>query len=348
MNFNITLLPGDGIGPEVIAEVVKIFKKVEEKYNHTFNLQEELIGGAAIDATGDPLPQKSIDACKASDAIFLGAIGGPKWDDPNSKVRPEQGILKIRKELNVYANIRPLSVFPSLFDRSPLKSHLLEGVDFIVIRELTGGIYFGAKTRGDDYATDECRYSVMEVERITKVACDIAMTRKKVITSVDKANVLETSRLWRDTVTKYVAANYPEITVEHQLVDSCAMKLIQNPAHFDVILTENMFGDILTDEASVLAGSMGLLPSASVGDKIGLYEPIHGSAPDIAGKGIANPYASILSLGMLFRSINLNEEAHAVEQAVYSAMDAGKLTADLTNENPLTTSQAGDAVISYL
>ena len=348
MNFKIALLPGDGIGPEVTAEVVKVFKKVEETYNHTFELTEELIGGAAIDACGEPLPQKTIDTCKQSDAIFMGAIGGPKWDDPNSKIRPEQGILKIRKELNVYANIRPLNVFPSLFDRSPLKNHLLEGVDFIVIRELTGGIYFGEKTRGEDYATDECRYSIMEIERITKIACDIAMTRKKVVTSVDKANVLETSRLWRDTVTKYVDKNYPEITVEHQLVDSCAMKLIQEPASFDVILTENMFGDILTDEASVLAGSMGLLPSASVGDKIGLYEPIHGSAPDIAGKGIANPFASILSLGMLFRSINLIKEADAVEQAVYSAMDVGKLTADLTNKNPLTTSEAGDAVISFL
>ena len=350
MTFNITLLPGDGIGPEVTREVVRVLEKIGTVYNHQFIFDTQLIGGAAIDAKGDPLPEETVTSCASADAIFLGAIGGPKWDDPNAKVRPEQGILRIRKALNVFANLRPVTVYPQLFEKSPLKSHLLDGVDIMVVRELTGGIYFGEKTRGDRFAIDECKYTIEEIERITEVACKLAMKRKKLVTSVDKANVLETSRLWRDTVEKYVAKHYPEITLEHQLVDSASMKLIQQPAHFDVLLTENMFGDILTDEASVLAGSMGLLPSASLGENnVGLYEPIHGSAPDIAGKGIANPYASILSAAMmLHQSLNLAEEANVIESAVLNAISAGAFTPDLDSSSPKSTSEVTDVVLSYI
>lgn len=348
MNVKIACLPGDGIGPEVTESVILVLNAVAEKYKHTFDISNYLIGGSAIDATGEPLPSETIMACKSADAVFLGAIGGPKWDNPNSKTRPEQGLLKLRSELNVFSNIRPLTIFPALVESSPLKPELLDGVDFIVVRELTGGIYFGAKNRAEDFATDECRYSVAEIERITKVACEIALQRNKKITSVDKANVLETSRLWRDVVTQYVADNYSEIEVEHQLVDSCAMKLIQNPAHFDVILTENMFGDILSDEASVLAGSMGLLASSSLGDGCGLFEPIHGSAPDIAGEGIANPYASILSAAMMLRWLKLSAEADVVETAVQHAISNGVLTKDLNSENYVSTIEATQAVIERI
>ncbi|WP_444997583.1 3-isopropylmalate dehydrogenase [Aliikangiella sp. IMCC44359] len=348
MSTNIVCLPGDGIGPEVTQSVIQVLEAVAAKYQRSFNIEKHLIGGAAIDVHNNPLPQKTIDACLKADAVFLGAIGGPKWDNPNAKVRPEQGLLKLRSELGVFSNIRPLTVFPNLIDASPLKAEILKGVDFIVVRELTGGIYFGEKKRGEDFATDECRYTVQEVERITKVACELAMQRSKKLTSVDKANVLETSRLWRDVVTQFVAANYPEIDVEHQLVDSCAMKLIQNPAHFDVVLTENMFGDILSDEASVLAGSMGLLASSSLGDACGLFEPIHGSAPDIAGKGIANPYASILSAAMMLRWLNLITEADAIEGAVKQAIENGVLTCDLKPDSQISTQDATLAVIEYL
>ncbi len=348
MKFTIACLPGDGIGPEVSESVVRVLNAIAEKFSHQFEMSDYLIGGCAIDATGNPLPEETINACKSADAVFLGAIGGPKWDDPNNKVRPEQGLLKLRSELNVFSNIRPLTVFPTLLDASPLKPELLKNVDFIVVRELTGGIYFGAKHKGKDFATDECRYSVSEVERITKVACELAMQRDKRLTSVDKANVLETSRLWRDVVTGYVAENYPEIQLEHQLVDSCAMKLIQEPAHFDVILTENMFGDILSDEASVLAGSMGLLASSSLGDGCGLFEPIHGSAPDIAGQGIANPYASILSAAMMLRWLKLSNEADAVEQAVQQAIADGVLTRDLNSDSQVSTVDATNAVVELI
>ncbi len=348
MKFTIACLPGDGIGPEVSESVVRVLNAIAEKFSHQFEMSDYLIGGCAIDATGNPLPEETINACKSADAVFLGAIGGPKWDDPNNKVRPEQGLLKLRSELNVFSNIRPLTVFPTLLDASPLKPELLKNVDFIVVRELTGGIYFGAKHKGKDFATDECRYSVREVERITKVACELAMQRDKRLTSVDKANVLETSRLWRDVVTGYVAENYPEIQLEHQLVDSCAMKLIQEPAHFDVILTENMFGDILSDEASVLAGSMGLLASSSLGDGCGLFEPIHGSAPDIAGQGIANPYASILSAAMMLRWLKLSNEADAVEQAVQQAIADGVLTRDLNSDSQVSTVDATNAVVELI
>lgn len=348
MSIKIVCLPGDGIGPEVTAAVVEVLKAVANQYGHDIQFDTQLIGGCAIDATGEPLPQQTIAACHDADAVFLGAIGGPKWDDPNAKVRPEQGLLKLRRELGVFSNIRPLTVFPKLLDASPLKPKLLQGVDFVVVRELTGGIYFGEKKRGEDFATDECRYSEMEVARITRVACDTAMQRNKQVTSVDKANVLETSRLWRDVVTRVVTEEYPEINLEHQLVDSCAMKLIQQPAHFDVILTENMFGDILSDEASVLAGSMGLLASSSIGERSGLFEPIHGSAPDIAGQNIANPYASILSAAMMLRWLKFATEADAVENAVKRAIDNGVLTQDLKPGSEVTTQDATLAVIEYL
>ena len=348
MSFRIACLPGDGIGPEVTQSVIAVLNAVAKKYSLKFEISEHLIGGCAIDASGEPLPAETVEACQAADAVFLGAIGGPKWDDPKAKVRPEQGLLKLRSELGVFSNIRPLTVFPALLDASPLKPELLENVDFIVVRELTGGIYFGDKKRGNDFATDECRYSVEEVERITRVACDTAMQRGKRLTSVDKANVLETSRLWRDVVSRVVEQEYPEISLEHQLVDSCAMKMIQQPAHFDVILTENMFGDILSDEASVLAGSMGLLASSSIGKNCGLFEPIHGSAPDIAGKGIANPYASILSAAMMLRWLELITEADAIESAVQKAIDAGVLTRDLDAGSTVTTVDATMAVIEYI
>ena len=348
MGIKIACLPGDGIGPEVTTAVTKVLNSVARNFNHSIEITEYLIGGAAIDAVGDPLPEATISGCKDSHAVFLGAIGGPKWDDPKANVRPEQGLLKLRSELGVFANIRPLTVFPSLLKASPLKPEILENVDFIVVRELIGGIYFGEKYRGSDFATDECRYSISEVERITRVACEIAMQRDKRLTSVDKANVLETSRLWRETVTRYVADNYPEINLEHQLVDSCAMKLIQEPSHFDVVLTENLFGDILSDEASVLAGSMGLLASSSLGEESGLFEPIHGSAPDIAGQGIANPYASILSAAMMLRWLKLNDEADAVENAVKTAIENNFLTCDLDAESRVTTEDATCAVINFL
>ncbi|WP_196137175.1 3-isopropylmalate dehydrogenase [Aliikangiella sp. G2MR2-5] len=348
MTIQIACLPGDGIGPEVAESVETVLEAVAKKFNQDIKVERYLIGGCAIDETGSPLPQETIDACKKANAVFLGAIGGPRWDDPNASVRPEQGLLKLRSELGVFSNIRPLTVFPKLLSASPLKEEVLKGVDFVVVRELTGGIYFGEKTRGKDFATDECRYSVQEVERITKVACELAIQRNKKLTSVDKANVLETSRLWRDVVSGYVAENYPEIELEHQLVDSCAMKMIQNPAHFDVILTENMFGDILSDEASVLAGSMGLLASSSIGEDCGLFEPIHGSAPDIAGQGIANPYASILSAAMMLRWLSLENEAKAVEAAVYSAIENGVLTRDLDKNSDTSTKDATLAVIEYL
>jgi 3-isopropylmalate dehydrogenase len=289
-----------------------------------------LIGGAAIDATGEPLPPASLAACKAADAVLLGAVGGPKWSDPNAKVRPEQGLLALRAALGVYANLRPLQVHPSLAALSPLKNEKLKNVDVLFVRELTGGAYFGAKTRTVDTATDECKYTVAEVERVTRRAFELARGRRRHVTSVDKANVLETSRLWRSTVQR-VAADYPDITVEHQLVDSMAMLLLTQPSRYDVVVTENLFGDILTDEAAALAGSLGLLPSASLGEgKAGLYEPIHGSAPDIAGQGVANPIGAMLSTAMLLRhSLQLEAEAVAIEAAVDQVLRHGPHTRDI-------------------
>ena len=348
MHALITVMPGDGVGPEVVAEGRKILHAVATKFSHRFDLCEALVGGAAIDITGDPLPPESLKLCKEGHAVLLGAVGGPKWDDPDAKVRPEQGLLKLRRGLELFANLRPVQVHPLLIDASPLKPALLQGLDLMVVRELTGGIYFGAKERQGDTATDVCTYSVAEVQRVVRVAARLAQKRRGKLTSVDKANVLETSRLWRSTTTQLMQAEFPQVQLEHMLVDSAAMHLLRRPRDFDVIVTENMFGDILTDEASMLAGSMGLLPSASLGaGTLGLYEPIHGSAPDIAGQGVANPYATILSVAMLLRhSLGLHDEAGCVERAVAAAIEAGVRTQDLGGS--AKTAAVGDAVIAHL
>ena len=351
MNANILVLPGDGIGPEVTAAAVSVLQAIANRYGHEFSFHQHLIGGAAIDATGEPLPQATLDAAKNADAVLLGAVGGPKWSDPKARVRPEQGLLAIRKALGLYANLRPVKPHPATLGASPIKPHLLNGVDLVVVRELTGGIYFGDKTRNADDASDLCSYSVAEVERVVRRACTLARARRGKVTSVDKANVLETSRLWRETAERVVREEFPDIELEHQLVDSMAMHLLAKPREYDVIVTENMFGDILTDEASMLAGSLGLLPSASLGDgRIGIYEPIHGSAPDIAGKGIANPYATILSAAMLLRhSLGLEQEAACVELAVNKALDAGVLTSDIAPAGRgVRTAEATRAVLEQL
>ena len=330
MKAHIVVLPGDGIGPEVTAAGVAVLRAVAERAGHDFAFVEHAIGGVAIDTFEDPLPPQTLAACKTADAVLLGAVGGPKWSDPNAKLRPEQGLLGLRAALGVYANLRPVRVHPKLTALSPLKDEKLRNVDLLFVRELTGGAYFGAKTRTADTATDECRYTVAEIERATRRAFELARSRRKHVTHVDKANVLETSRLWRSTVTR-LAADFADVTLEHQLVDSMAMLLLTRPGAYDVIVTENLFGDILTDEAAALAGSLGLLPSASLGDgKAGLYEPIHGSAPDIAGKGLANPLGTILSAALLLRySLDLESEALAIEAAVDAVIERGVLTRDL-------------------
>ena len=343
MKATIALLPGDGIGPEVCSEAVRTLDAVAEAFGHKFDIPSGLIGGAAIDAHGDPLPPATVALCEGADAVLLGAVGGPKWSDPNAAVRPEQGLLKLRAALGLYANLRPVKPHPAGAKHSPIKAKLLRDVDILFVRELTGGSYFGAKRREGDAAFDECRYDVGEIERVTRRAGELARTRRGKVTHVDKANVLETSRLWRATVSRVMRDEFPDVALEHVLVDAMAMHLLTRPAHYDVILTENLFGDILTDEASVLAGSMGLLPSASLGDgRRGLYEPIHGSAPDIAGKGIANPYATLLSVALLLRhSLKLETEANAIESAVGAALDAGILTRDLTRRGAVGTDVAG-------
>src|SRR5574341_510763 len=352
MNFNITLLPGDGIGPEVVGEAVRVLDVIASKYNHTFVFTEHLMGGCSIDKYGSSLTDETLADCKASDAVLLGAVGGPKWDDPNAKDRPERGLLALRKGLGVFANLRPVKVHPALIDSSPLKAEKLHGVDILVIRELTGGLYFGfPKGRdvkdGRERAVDTLEYYDYEVKRVVSLAFNLARGRKKKVTSVDKANVLESSRLWRQIATKIGKEN-PDIELEHTLVDTASMKLITAPTVLDVIVTENMFGDILTDEASVLAGSMGMLPSASLGEAgPGLYEPIHGSAPDIAGKGIANPIGTILSAAMMLRhSLKLEAEAACIEKAVDEVITAGCRTADLGGK--LTTRQMADEIIKRL
>ena len=347
----IVVLGGDGIGPEVAREGVRVLEAIAQRFGHTFEFEQHLIGGAAIDATQSALPASTVSACGTADAVLLGAVGGPKWSDPAAKVRPEQGLLAIRKALNLFANLRPVSLHPALLDASPLKPSVLQGTDIIVVRELTGGIYFGEKHRTADSASDLCTYTVDEIRRVTRVAGALAMGRRKEIVSVDKANVLETSRLWRSTVEEVLRKEFPQVKFEHMLVDAAAMHLIRKPASFDVMLTENMFGDILTDEASMRAGSLGLLPSASLGSgKLGLYEPIHGSAPDIAGKGIANPIGTILSAAMLLRhSLDLNSEAQAVEKAVSRAISDGARTADLVvSGGAISTSEMGDAIVNRI
>jgi 3-isopropylmalate dehydrogenase len=351
MKAKITVLPGDGIGPEVTREGVRALQRVADVFGHDFQLTTCDFGGIAIDNHGDPLPPATLQSCLESDAILLGAIGGPKWSATDAKLRPEAGLLRIRRELGVYANLRPVAVHPALADSTTLKADVVRGVDLIFVRELTGGIYFGAKTRDANSASDLCSYSVPEVERVTRVAARLAGARRRKLTSIDKSNVLETSRLWRDVVTRLMKSEYPDIEVQHILVDAAAMHLIRRPSDFDVIVTENMFGDILTDEASMLAGSLGLSPSASLGDgRRGLYEPIHGSAPDIAGKGIANPIGTILSAAMLLRhSLNLEVEARAVERAVSVSLQDGLRTADIAaGGNAVSTEAAGVAIAQQI
>ena len=383
--YTIALLPGDGIGPEVVAQARRVLSAACELAGAQITFTEGLIGGAAIDATGNALPDDTIELCRAADAVLLGAVGGPKWDNPSASVRPEQGLLGIRRALGLYANLRPVLPHPSLVDASPLKADRLAGVDLIVVRELTGGIYFGDKgvetlVNGGERAHDRCVYETHEIERIVRVGAELARARRGRLTSVDKANVLETSRLWRRVTTRVVAEEFSDVALDHLLVDSCAMHLVTNPARFDVIVTENMFGDILTDEAAVLTGSIGVLPSASLGavrssrngvipsevegsaldgvipsevegsaprTRMGLYEPIHGSAPDIAGKGVANPIGTILSVAMLLRhSLGWDELSRAVERAVTGALADGARTPDLGGTS--TTASVADAVIARL
>ena len=355
----IALLPGDGIGPEVCAAGRAVLEAVAERFGHRFEFEEGLIGGSAIDATGNALPDATVEMCQRADAVLLGAVGGPKWDIPTAKVRPEQGLLGIRRALGLFANVRPVRCRPAVLAASPFRPEHLAGVDFVFVRELTGGIYFGEKRveaiEGGERATDVCSYTTVEVERIVRVAAGLARSRSGRLISVDKANVLETSRLWRRVVTRVVADEYPDVELQHMLVDTCAMKLVQQPRSFDVIVTENMFGDILTDEAAVLAGSIGLLPSASLGAggangmRRGLYEPIHGSAPDIVGTERANPIGTILSGAMLLRhSLGLEMEALAVENAVEATIEEGALTPDLavTNGRVARTTEVTGAVVS--
>jgi len=352
MKAKITLLPGDGIGPEIIEQSVKVMQIIETKFSHSFDLTEHLLGGCSLDKFGKSLTDETLSDCVASDAVLMGAVGGPKWDDPRAADRPEKGLLALRKGLGVFANLRPVKVLPQLIDFSSIKREKLIGVDILVIRELTGGLYFGwPKGRdlkdGRERAVDTLEYYDYEVQRVVNLAFELSKSRRKKVTSVDKANVLESSRLWREIAINTGTRN-PEIELEHVLVDTASMRLITNPASFDVVVTENMFGDILTDEASVLAGSMGMLPSASISASgPGLYEPIHGSAPDIAGKGIANPIGTILSLALLLRySLKLEAEAVAVENAVERAIAVGARTGDIGGK--LSSSQMTDEIIKNL
>ena len=337
MNYKITVLPGDGIGPDIIAEALKVLELIGEKYGHSFLFTEADLGGIAIDRHGEPLPQATVDTCKGSDAVLLGAVGGPKWDTLPGNKRPEAGLLGIRAALGLYANLRPAVIYGALKDASPLKSEIISnGIDIMVIRELTGGIYFGKRgrldTEGGEAAFDTEMYNVSEIKRIAEVGFETAMKRGKKLMSVDKANVLESSRLWRQVVEE-VAKEYPEVALSHMYVDNAAMQLVRNPAQFDVILTSNIFGDILSEEASMITGSIGMLPSASLGStKLGLYEPIHGSAPDIAGQDKANPIATILSVAMMLRySLDLSGEADAIEKAVADVLNTGYRTADIAS-----------------
>ena len=349
MKKKIAVLPGDGIGPEVVKQAIKVLDAVAQKFGHEFEYQKGLVGAIAIDQTGEALPDETIELCKNSDAILFGAIGDPKYDnDPKAKVRPEQGLLKLRKSLGLYANIRPVQLFDTLIERSPLKSARIKNTDLVVYRELTGGIYFGDKGRGDDgnSAYDLCSYTSEEIERISIMAFEAAMVRRKKLTLVDKANVLETSRLWREKVQE-IAQNYPEVNVEYLFVDNAAMQVIQRPNQFDVILTENMFGDIISDQTSVITGSIGLLPSASKGTFTSLFEPIHGSYPQAAGKDIANPIATILSAAMMLEDFGLINEANSIRSAVNGSITQGLVTPDLNPNSHITCSKAGD-VISLL
>lgn len=344
MDFKIGVLAGDGIGPEIVEQGIKVMDAVGAKFGHNFNYTSALVGAIAIDETGNPYPDETHQVCMDSDAVLFGAIGDPKYDNnPSAKVRPEQGLLGMRQKLGLYANIRPVATFPSLIDKSPLKREIVQDVDMVVIRELTGGIYFGARGRSEDLtsAFDTCVYTVEEIERILKLAYQYAGKRNKKVTVVDKANVLSSSRLWRE-VAQRVEKEYQDIETDYMLVDNAAMQLIQWPKKFDVMVTENMFGDILSDEASVITGSMGLLPSASVGRETSVFEPIHGSYPQAAGKDIANPLATVLSAAMLLESLDLLEEAQAVRDVVNKSLEAEYVTEDITTGKAYKTSEVGD------
>ena len=362
MNYSVTVLPGDGVGPEVIAEATKVLKAVEGRFGHSFDLSYGSVGGNAIDSHGTALPGETAELCENTDAILFGAVGGPKWDDPSAAVRPEDGILAIRKMLGLFANLRPVRVYPELINSSPIKPHLLEGVDMVVVRELTGGLYFARpkrrwQTSRGRRGVDTLRYTEAEIVRIVRAGFELARGRRKLLTSVDKANVLESSRLWRE-IADEVSADYPDVELEHVLVDNAAMQLIRNPAHFDVIVAENTFGDILTDEASVLSGSMGMLPSASLAglpgasgrrrrSAVSLYEPIHGTAPDIAGQGVANPVGTILSMALMLRySFGLEDEARAVEHAVSGVLAEGYRTPDIAGDggDVVSTTELGGVI----
>lgn len=358
MDIKLAVVKGDGIGPEIIEEAEKVLNRIGKLYGHTFTYTDILAGGCAIDATGVPLPEESVKIAKESDSVLLGAVGGPKWDTLPGHLRPERALLGLRSELGLFANIRPAKLYDALADACPLKPEIArEGLDLVIVRELTGGLYFGERGRRDggdmgETAYDELAYSVKEIERIGRVAFSLAQKReKKKVTSVDKANVIETSRLWRETMHK-LAAEYPDVTFEDMLVDNCAMQLVRNPGQFDVIVTENMFGDILSDEASMTTGSIGMLPSSSLGDSTrGMYEPIHGSAPDIAGQNKANPIATILSCAMMLRdSFNLLDEAKCIENAVAGVLNAGYRTGDIMDEGGklLGTKEMGDAIVERL
>ena len=356
MEFNIAVLPGDGVGPEVIAEALKVLQAVGEKFGHSFHLHDGLIGGVAIDALGTALSDETLEMCKQCDAVLLGAVGGSKWDDPQAKIHPEDGLLALRKKLELFANLRPVKVFPMLVDSTNLKPEVVRGVDLVVVRELTGGLYFGQpkkqwQTPVGRQAVDTLAYSEVEIERILKVGFELARNRRKKLASVDKANVLQSSRLWRQIAIE-VSADYPDVELQHMLVDACAMRLIQRPTDLDVVVTENMFGDILTDEASMLAGSMGMLPSASLagipkGKTLGMYEPIHGSAPRRAGQNLANPIATILSAAMMLRySFAMEIEAMAVENTILAVLEQDYRTYDIMSEGKVRvgTKEMGDLI----
>ena len=366
MNYTVTVLPGDGIGPEVIGETIKVFESISSRYGHQFNFRTGVIGGAAIDQFGTALPDDTLQMCKDTDAVLFGAVGGPKWDHVNAAVRPEQGILAIRKGLGLYANVRPVKVYPAIINSSPIKPELLQNVDMIILRELTGGLYFGKPKKrwktptGKRRGVDTLKYTEEEVERIVRMGFEMARARRKRLTSTDKFNVLESSRMWREVTTE-VATDYPDVELEHILADNLAMQIIQDPERFDVIVAENTFGDILSDEASVLCGSLGMLPSASLSGltststsgspTVSLYEPIHGSAPDIAGKGIANPIGTILSGAMLLRySFGLHEEANAIEASVEGVLAEGYRTADIASveDTVVSTREIGDVIAGSL
>ena len=355
MNATIVMLPGDGIGPEIVLQARRVLEVIARRFGHSFEMPEHLIGGCAIDACGDPLPEKTLEACRESQAVLLGAVGGPKWDDPNAKTRPEAGLLRIRKELGLFANLRPTKTWDELLDASPLRREIVEGTDILFVRELTGGLYFGESGRrahpSGEEAWNVMIYSTGEIERVVRVAADAARKRRGKLTMVDKANVLEVSRLWRQVSERLVKTEYPDLQYNVVLVDAMAMHLISKPREFDVVVTENLFGDILTDEASMLPGSLGLLPSASIGASgPGLFEPIHGSAPDIAGKNVANPLATILAAAMMLRySMEMNAEADAIEDAVNRVLKAGNRTKDIAGNGPsIGTTAMGDIVVKTL